>query len=124
APDKLSLRVLGGAEPGGAESEGAGSGGAEPGGAEPEGAEPEGAEPGGAEPEGVEPRGAESEVAESGGAEPRVVCSEGFGQAAWPRDEVQQMQGTQSPPVCPQGRPCQEHTHPRRTEDRRTKTQQ
>ncbi|CAI7813404.1 unnamed protein product [Closterium sp. NIES-54] len=74
-------------EPGGADSEGAGSGGvgfegagsrgAEPGGAEPGGAEPEGVEPWGAEPEGVEPGSAEFEGAESGDAESRGTASSG-----------------------------------------------
>ncbi|CAI7920351.1 unnamed protein product [Closterium sp. NIES-53] len=34
------------------------------------------------------------------------------GQATWKRNEIQQLQDTQSPPACPQGRPRQEHTHP------------
>ncbi|CAI7732754.1 unnamed protein product [Closterium sp. NIES-54] len=85
----------GGAEPGSAESEGAGSGGAktrgvEPGGAKPDGVEPGGAEPageepGGAKPDGVEPGGAESESAESGGAKPWGTASSGGSVGASPR---------------------------------------
>ncbi|CAI7816861.1 unnamed protein product, partial [Closterium sp. NIES-54] len=45
------------------------------------------------------------------------------GQAAWTRDGAKQQQNTGTPPVYPQGRPCQEHTHPRRTEDIQTQTQ-
>ncbi|CAI7815531.1 unnamed protein product [Closterium sp. NIES-53] len=73
------------ADPGVAESEGAGSGGAEPGGAEPGGAEPAGVEPGGAEPEGVEPGGAESKGAVSGGAEPWGTSSSRGPAGASPR---------------------------------------
>ncbi|CAI7893761.1 unnamed protein product [Closterium sp. NIES-53] len=49
-PPPRSSFLLPGAEPGGGESEGAGSGGAEPGGEEPRGAETAGVEPGGAKP--------------------------------------------------------------------------
>ncbi|CAI7800526.1 unnamed protein product [Closterium sp. NIES-53] len=66
-----------GAEPGCAESGGAGSGGAEPGGAEPGGAGSGGAEPGGAEPGGAGSGGAETERAESGGADPGAARSGG-----------------------------------------------
>ncbi|CAI7843959.1 unnamed protein product, partial [Closterium sp. NIES-54] len=72
-------------EPGGAESEGAGSRGAEPGGAKPWGAEPGGVEPRGAEPEGVEPGGAEFEGAEYGGGELRGIASSGGPVGASPR---------------------------------------
>ncbi|CAI7934315.1 unnamed protein product [Closterium sp. NIES-54] len=81
----------GGAEPGVAESEGAGSGGPEPGGEEPRGAEPAGVEPGGAEPEGVEPVGAVSEGAEFGGAEPQGAASSGGPAGASPRLSPQQL---------------------------------
>ncbi|CAI7829273.1 unnamed protein product, partial [Closterium sp. NIES-54] len=37
--------------------------------------------------------------------------------------EVKQQPSTGTPPACPQGRSCQGHTHPRRTEDRQTQTQ-
>ncbi|CAI7884726.1 unnamed protein product [Closterium sp. NIES-54] len=66
-----------GAEPGCAESGGAGSGGAEPGGAEPGGAGSGGAEPGGAEPGGAGSGGAGPERAESGGADPGAARSGG-----------------------------------------------
>ncbi|CAI7810203.1 unnamed protein product [Closterium sp. NIES-53] len=59
-----------GAEPGCAESGGAGSGGAESWGAEPGGAGSEGAEPEHAEPGGAASGGAEPGAAESGGVEP------------------------------------------------------
>ncbi|CAI7901122.1 unnamed protein product [Closterium sp. NIES-54] len=64
-----------GAEPGGADSEGAeaestATCGVEPGGAEPGGAATRGAEPGGATPGGAEPGGATTGSAEPGGAEP------------------------------------------------------
>ncbi|CAI5951372.1 unnamed protein product [Closterium sp. NIES-64] len=62
--------VRGGAEPGGAATGGAEPGGAGPGGATAEGAEPGGAEPGGAVPGAAELGGAESGGAESGAAEP------------------------------------------------------
>ncbi|CAI7907212.1 unnamed protein product [Closterium sp. NIES-54] len=55
---RLEVLHLGGAEPGGAESEGAGSGDVEPRGEESGGAEPGGAELEGAESGGAEPRGA------------------------------------------------------------------
>ncbi|CAI7878031.1 unnamed protein product [Closterium sp. NIES-54] len=58
----------GGAEPGGAESEGAKIGGAEPGGVATGGAEPEGIEPGGAALEGAESKGAEPRAFGAGGA--------------------------------------------------------
>ncbi|CAI7913200.1 unnamed protein product [Closterium sp. NIES-54] len=73
------------ADPGVAESEGAGSGGAEPGGAEPGGAEPAGVEPGGAEPEGVDSGGADSKGAVSGGAEPWGTSSSRGPAGASPR---------------------------------------
>ncbi|CAI7873563.1 unnamed protein product [Closterium sp. NIES-53] len=72
-------------EPGGAESEGAGSWAAELGGEEPGDAEPASVEPGGAEPEGVETWGAESKGAESGGVEPRGAASSGGPAGASPR---------------------------------------
>ncbi|CAI7869438.1 unnamed protein product [Closterium sp. NIES-54] len=80
-------------EPGGAESEGAGSGGAEPGGEEPRGAGPGGEEPGGAEPASVEPGGAESEGAESGGAELWGVASSGGPAGASLKLSPQQLRG-------------------------------
>ncbi|CAI7766414.1 unnamed protein product, partial [Closterium sp. NIES-53] len=46
------------------------------------------------------------------------------GQQAWTRDGAKRRQSTGTPPACPQGCPCQEHSHPRRTEDRQTQTQQ
>ncbi|CAI7911376.1 unnamed protein product [Closterium sp. NIES-54] len=57
-PPPRSSFLLPGAEPGGGESEGAGSGGAEPGGEEPRGAETAGVEPGGAKPRGTASAGA------------------------------------------------------------------
>ncbi|CAI7836929.1 unnamed protein product [Closterium sp. NIES-53] len=80
--------VSGCEEPGGIESEGAGSGGAELGGAEPGGTERVGVEPRGAEPECVEPGGAYSEGAEPRGAEPRGIASSGGPVGASPRLSV------------------------------------
>ncbi|CAI7748233.1 unnamed protein product, partial [Closterium sp. NIES-54] len=91
----------GGADPGGAVSEGVETGGVVPrgvetGGAMPRGVEPRGVatgsgEPGGAEPEGVEPGGAASEGAESGGAEPQGATSSGGSAGASPRQSPQQL---------------------------------
>ncbi|CAI5955492.1 unnamed protein product [Closterium sp. NIES-64] len=73
--------AAGGAEPGGAESEGATTGGTEPGGAESGGAEPRGAESGGAELGGATTGGAEPGGATPGGAAPGGEEPEGAGPA-------------------------------------------